>query len=78
LAVLWDFKGLQGSQTQRVHFQIFCGIGPLPATFQTRRRTEFHRFAPYGFEHVQRFAWIYGALWERTSSWRGSDPDSDF
>ena len=63
LAVLWDFKGLQGFQTQRVQFQIFRGIGPLFASIQTRLRTEFRRFAPQGFEHVQRFAGIYGALW---------------
>jgi hypothetical protein len=45
LAVLWDFKGLQGFQTSFGGFQIFCpSVAPLRPHFG-RRRTAFRRVA---------------------------------
>jgi hypothetical protein len=55
LAVLWDFKGLQGFQTFFDAFQIFHLRPPFSAAFWTPR-DRIPCSAPHGFERVQRFA----------------------
>jgi hypothetical protein len=55
LAVLWDFKGLQGFQTSFDAFQIFRLRPPLSAAFWTPR-DRIPCIAPHGFERVRRFA----------------------
>jgi hypothetical protein len=49
LAVLRDFKGLQGLQTQRVRFQIFRRVRPFSAIFPPPPR-RIPRRPPRGFE----------------------------
>jgi len=55
LAVLWDFKGLQGFQTSFDAFQIFR-LGPALSAALWTPRDRIPCIAPHGFERVRRFA----------------------
>jgi hypothetical protein len=63
LAVLWDFNGLQGFQTECVDFQISCRQWSLFRPYSGRGRTAFPYPAPYGPERLERFAWLYDPAW---------------
>jgi hypothetical protein len=75
LAVLWNFKGLQGFQTSFDGFQIFHSGRPLSAAFWALSRC-IQLPRAVGFHGGQPFAWVCGAVGRRARSW-GSDPNRE-
>jgi hypothetical protein len=76
LAVLWDFKGLQGFQTSFDAFQIFHLRPPFSAAFWTPR-DRIPCIAPHGFERVRRSPDSTMRFCRRCVHRGSSDPDKE-